>query len=944
MWKGNIDMSRLSSSVINGSTYICTENGQKRNLNEYNKALRDKQQAEGKIKIVSWEINVLRGTIEGHNKTIARHQETINTKYTPLIKELSDYISKNCNNPKTTQHKALCTVKKNTKTSLEQSNKNLSNQITSLNTLIGRLEWQIKQKNENIATWTKKIEEYTKYIKEYDTCTESIKGKLIITSPLMSGEVKMALEVGKRAELYKFSMSMPAPGKAEINEIKFDTAFGPGNIELDDWYVTENSTTTSIYPCRLENNGQFRCALERIESGNFGLENGRVQNYSLSAVVKDIKEPGSFKIYGISKEGVLYNGTRRDADNQSTSIKINYAKKETSPKTDLASFSISAPKTVYVNEPFDLGVKALWTNGSLLQTYVGTIYFDTNGNNNSDVIFPTPNNEYTFVSNDYGEHTFQKGITLKKAGQYELVIFELNGPNGGIHGVVNIVAQEKTSTDCSSITGSDVCLKQDGCYYNEKTSKCTSEALKCEDASDAQDDIFTKGMIWWFARHVYSPRYYQASYDYCTGDTINQVSCDSEGFAKYTSTTCPNGCSDGACKKEEKAVCKSLTLTPKLVSQGWKIEYTCTGENAKNYLVTVKKVIDNENQEIVGTFSTSNGSFVIPENTFWLFIVECTLNAWDSQCTNFVSSIDGRPSLVLQEPSTSWQDYFFLHNDGLTPTYLNGYWLLFRMNVPWNMVVTKMTVKIVDEGKFIESVWFTDSKGHHTTKPVVNGKVIFDNLSEMPGESLPTFTPNYTKKSNFASGSQTTIMLESIEYTDGTTLRVLPIEKWRTTKVIWFSPSIRWGTAPGYFKNWEVNFWDFTYANSIWGNTYQILEIPVEFDLSSGHNSIIGNELKLLWNNGEIIPSSTTWINTSTNKKQAIITLVSPYNVTKWMNHTFTLFGQITNATSGDKIKTNIWYDSKNLTLIDTTGWTNFAVKWNDFGIGSIENTLTYKD
>lgn len=175
----------------------------------------------------------------------------------------------------------------------------------------------------------------------------------------MSGEVKMALEVGKRAELYKFSMSMPAPGKAEINQIKFDTAFGPGNIELDDWYVTENSTTTSIYPCRLENNGQFRCALERIESGNFGLENGRVQNYSLSAVVKDIKEPGSFKIYGISKEGVLYNGTRRDADNQSTPIKINYAKKETSPKTDLASFSISAPKTVYVNEPFDLSVKAL---------------------------------------------------------------------------------------------------------------------------------------------------------------------------------------------------------------------------------------------------------------------------------------------------------------------------------------------------------------------------------------------------------------------------------------------------------------------------------------------------------------------------------------------------------------------------------------------------------
>jgi len=137
----------------------------------------------------------------------------------------------------------------------------------------------------------------------------------------------MSGEVGKRVELYKFSMTIPAPAKAQINEIRFDTAFGPGNIELDDWYVTENSTTTSIYPCTLQNNGQFSCILKNKASGNFGLENGRVQDYLLSAMVKDIKEPGSLKIYGISKEGVIYNETRRDADNQSTPIKINYSNK-----------------------------------------------------------------------------------------------------------------------------------------------------------------------------------------------------------------------------------------------------------------------------------------------------------------------------------------------------------------------------------------------------------------------------------------------------------------------------------------------------------------------------------------------------------------------------------------------------------------------------------------
>lgn len=147
-------------------------------------------------------------------------------------------------------------------------------------------------------------------------------------------------------------MSIPAPAKAEINEIKFDTGFGPGNVDLDDWYVTENSTATSIYPCKLENNGQFRCALERKESGNFGLENGRTQEYFISAMVKDIKAPGSLKIYGISKEGVLYNGSRRDANNQSTPIKINYTQAESAKvviTSPLMSGEVTMPNEEVVN-------------------------------------------------------------------------------------------------------------------------------------------------------------------------------------------------------------------------------------------------------------------------------------------------------------------------------------------------------------------------------------------------------------------------------------------------------------------------------------------------------------------------------------------------------------------------------------------------------------------
>lgn len=43
--------------------------------------------------------------------------------------------------------------------------------------------------------WNKKIEELEKFIKDYNSCNESLKGKLIITSPLMSGDIKKVLEV-----------------------------------------------------------------------------------------------------------------------------------------------------------------------------------------------------------------------------------------------------------------------------------------------------------------------------------------------------------------------------------------------------------------------------------------------------------------------------------------------------------------------------------------------------------------------------------------------------------------------------------------------------------------------------------------------------------------------------------------------------------------------------
>ena len=39
------------------------------------------------------------------------------------------------------------------------------------------------------------------------------------------------------------------------------------------------------------------------------------------------------------------------------------------------------------------------------------------------------------------------------------------------------------------------------------------------------------------------------------------MSCDSEGFAKYTTVACPNGCSDGACKKVDLKPDISIDIT-----------------------------------------------------------------------------------------------------------------------------------------------------------------------------------------------------------------------------------------------------------------------------------------------------------------------------------------------------------------------------------------------
>jgi uncharacterized repeat protein (TIGR01451 family) len=92
-----------------------------------------------------------------------------------------------------------------------------------------------------------------------------------------------------------------------------------------------------------------------------------------------------------------------------------------------------------------------------------------------------------------------------------------------------------------------------GCYYDERaatqpnTQTCFTERLSCLDEVDPYDNQYVKGTVWGYQSNALSGRGRLASYDYCVGNTLQQVSCGMNQFVQYRSMTCAQGCSDGVC-------------------------------------------------------------------------------------------------------------------------------------------------------------------------------------------------------------------------------------------------------------------------------------------------------------------------------------------------------------------------------------------------------------
>lgn len=88
------------------------------------------------------------------------------------------------------------------------------------------------------------------------------------------------------------------------------------------------------------------------------------------------------------------------------------------------TFTVTAPKEVKVNTPFDITVRALDKAGNTFTSYDGTLYFDLLKGSFNHFTLPAIDEGYDFQTSDNGIKVF-KGIVIKQAGTYELDAYEI---------------------------------------------------------------------------------------------------------------------------------------------------------------------------------------------------------------------------------------------------------------------------------------------------------------------------------------------------------------------------------------------------------------------------------------------------------------------------------------------------------------------------------------
>ena len=116
---------------------------------------------------------------------------------------------------------------------------------------------------------------------------------------------------------------------------------------------------------------------------------------------------------------------------------------------DISSFVIQvSPNPMKPAEAADMTIKAVKTDGSVLTDYKGTIIMDFEWQQDTNAYDMPSNGFYQFTAEDQWVKTFNKGLTIKKTGQYVIKVFD--STTDSIVGTLPIVVWSTTNSEDTS--------------------------------------------------------------------------------------------------------------------------------------------------------------------------------------------------------------------------------------------------------------------------------------------------------------------------------------------------------------------------------------------------------------------------------------------------------------------------------------------------------------
>lgn len=122
------------------------------------------------------------------------------------------------------------------------------------------------------------------------------------------------------------------------------------------------------------------------------------------------------------------------------------------------AFDLVFPVTARANEAFDVTVKALKPDGTINTMYEGSIVFAVEPAGSGAIIpadLDGTGEEYKFTLSEQGQHTFSKGFTFPKEGEYNITVSDYDTTFAEFTKPITITAAGGTTTSTATVTITD---------------------------------------------------------------------------------------------------------------------------------------------------------------------------------------------------------------------------------------------------------------------------------------------------------------------------------------------------------------------------------------------------------------------------------------------------------------------------------------------------------